>query len=230
MHTISYTYPSMPFEYCCPRCALTTYHKTGMQKHLFNKKKNCQPKASNIVLTQEIKEGILNRTYRSNKGFECQENDACISKDATTTVVNTVKNVVTNRTFNIQINMYNLPWVSMHSMQPLVGVAAATQPLVTFIQFYSYSPGENAPSEKQGHEAFLAGGHANISKYKHRRLSGSGSSHSDSEMCKYIYYMKVPREDGVRVVNESDFVPDILFDKNLQNVIFIDNSKLFSFF
>ena len=201
----------MPFEYCCPRCALTTHHKTGMQKHLFNKKKICQPKASNIFLTQEIKEGILNRTYRSGDTKTCISNDVKTTAPSYGNVVNTTKTIVNDRTFNIQINMYNLPWV-------------------TFIQFYSYPPGENAPSEKEGREAFLAGGYADISKYEHRRLFGSGSSHSDSDMCKYIYYMKVPREDGVRLINESDFVPDILFDKNLQNVIFIDNSKLFSFF
>lgn len=51
-------------DYTCPRCSYKTRIKNDMRKHLYNRKKSCPGQTNQIVLTDEIRERVLeNRVY-----------------------------------------------------------------------------------------------------------------------------------------------------------------------
>lgn len=50
--------------YCCIRCGYKTEHKTNMKHHFYKKLRPCPGSINDIVLTDEIKQSILdNRVY-----------------------------------------------------------------------------------------------------------------------------------------------------------------------
>jgi len=52
-------------QYTCPRCGYKTKNKTKMYRHLYEKQKVCAGCVSNIELTEDVKECILeNRVYK----------------------------------------------------------------------------------------------------------------------------------------------------------------------
>ena len=52
--------------YTCPRCGLTTHHKTNIKKHFYENKKPCPASRNKIELTEEVKNYILeNRIYHA---------------------------------------------------------------------------------------------------------------------------------------------------------------------
>ncbi len=54
--------------YTCVRCGYTTKHRTKMSNHLYERKKQCPGSVNDILLTDEIKEKILeNRIYSIQK-------------------------------------------------------------------------------------------------------------------------------------------------------------------
>jgi hypothetical protein len=50
----------MKILYECPRCGYTTNQKNSIRDHLYNRKKQCPTNISNLNLTDEIKEHIMN--------------------------------------------------------------------------------------------------------------------------------------------------------------------------
>lgn len=53
-------------DYECPRCGYHTKYKTHIHKHFYNKHKQCPALKQDIVLTDEVKQYVLdNRIYRS---------------------------------------------------------------------------------------------------------------------------------------------------------------------
>ena len=51
--------------YECPRCSYSTRHKTNMKNHFYKLKSSCPAVTSDMELTDEIKEHVLNnRVYR----------------------------------------------------------------------------------------------------------------------------------------------------------------------
>lgn len=56
--------------YSCPRCGYNTPLRCNMNSHLYTKLKTCQGLISSIVLTEEIKDEIMeNRIYRAPAPF-----------------------------------------------------------------------------------------------------------------------------------------------------------------
>lgn len=83
--------PKPIVDYECPRCGYTTNHKCSMRQHLFGKKKMCPSVVKDIILTDDVKNYILdNRIY----------------KEPEQKLINPVTNI-TNVTNNVLVNIVN---------------------------------------------------------------------------------------------------------------------------
>ena len=100
MVIIFYSRNKMPHCFYCPRCAIKTTLKTDMQKH-FNRRKMCQPRVSDIWLTEEIKERVLNKTYKPSN----HTSPTHINEDHSPKTIN----IVNHNTVNQIVNIFKLP-------------------------------------------------------------------------------------------------------------------------
>lgn len=104
---------NLPYE--CPRCGYKTDQLGCIRRHLFDRKKGCPSTKSDIVLTDEIKEYVLNnRVYRSKKDVK-EESFKSPNNPSTIIQTNNINQVFININNNFNKFISN---VSLDAMLP----------------------------------------------------------------------------------------------------------------
>lgn len=111
-------------EFKCPRCAYTTPYSTAMKKHLYKLKNSCPASASDIELTPELKQRILN--------------DRVLSLQATTRILNQQQQIATTINNNNTTTTNNNHITNNHNHYTIViQQHLANQPLINNLDLYS---------------------------------------------------------------------------------------------